>query len=601
MKARGSALRVGLSVLLGCLLMSGGAAAAWRWTRGRAEAPAIAAAPARATPTFPGGRDSPSNIMPDAYVGPDACARCHRENHDGWLQHSHRKMNQLADETTVVGDFAGKVIEVSGGVAHFEHAPSGPFLLTLERPGTARRVYRVTRTIGSRFKQFYAGVLIEGAPLATNTVDDEVVLPFGFWIEPRRWLPISYFDPYGDDVRRDGQPSFDPFKPKDIAIAKVCGYCHNTMPYVYRFSTQRAALGFLEHDMTLDAPTLRTEVERLVELPPQPDFPPLFASRLPLKEALVSVGISCESCHFGTRAHAEDDDEYRFGPTSPHFALRPADPQQSAERSKDNPFITKGICRQCHSSEGSDYPDGSSMSGSRESLELDQSACASEIACTNCHDPHVAGPREEAGADNPKHLAACTGCHERYEDRKLARTHARHAPDQASCLDCHMPRIATGITRAVRSHRISVPADPRMLAAGAPNACNLCHAQKSTAWTIAELERGWDHRTALPPVTGEGGAIDLEQPALDLWRGSPEQATKVVLIDTLSRRKDADALSRLLDVLEDPAGMTRAYAAVALERRLGRTLGTHELDVTASPERRAAQLAELRRTNLSGR
>jgi hypothetical protein len=36
-------------------------------------------------------------------------------------------------------------------------------------------------------------------------------------------MPISYFDSYGDDVDAHGALSFDPWKPKDIAIAKVIG------------------------------------------------------------------------------------------------------------------------------------------------------------------------------------------------------------------------------------------------------------------------------------------------------------------------------------------------------------------------------------------
>jgi len=581
-------------MLAGLALLAAATTAALHWKQLQAPAPPRHASTPGQVPSYPGGRDSPSNITPESYVGAEACGRCHKENYGAWLDHPHRRMNQLASDETVLGDFAGREIQAAGGVARLEHTPGGPFTMTLERAGSPRRVYRVTRTIGSRFKQFYAGVLVEGQPTGKNSAQDEVVLPLGFWIQQRRWMPINYFDPYGDDVDAHGNLGFDPWHPKDVPISKVCAYCHNTIPYIYRFGSDETGLGFPMRDMTLDRPALRSELARLVDLQGNAQFPPVFALRLPLDSAVVSVGISCESCHFGTREHAQDEADYRFGPSSPHLGLQSAAASENVERSGEKAWLVNGICRQCHASDGESYPDGSSFTNSRESLELDRSACASQIACTDCHDPHRAGPADSGGPDDPGQLAACTGCHTQYAETRHAQAHGRHTPAQASCLDCHMPRITPGITRAIRSHRISVPGDPQMIAAGAPSACNLCHADQSIAWTVTELERGWGRKGLADPTSALAQEARPQGAAIDTWTGSASQPTRLVAIDVLSRMRDRASLAGLLAQLEVTAGMTRAYAALALERRLGRTLDLAELDVTAPPERRAQQLEALR-------
>jgi hypothetical protein len=376
-----------------------------------------------------------------------------------------------------------------------------------------------------------------------------------------------------------------------MVLKTACAFCHNTTAYVYGLGVaRRQHRGFLASDLTVDFAGLREELGRWMT---PVDLAGGIQNAFDLDRQLVTVGISCESCHFGGRAHATQKALYRFGPSSPMLDVHPADPARSAERRRDNPWLVDAICRQCHSSDGTYYPDGSATENSREALELDRGACASRIACTDCHDPHVAGPVEGGGPDRPPQVAACTRCHARYADAQSAAAHARHGPKQASCLDCHMPRITQGLTGAVRSHRISIPGDPRMLAAGAPNACNACHAGRSVAWTIGELARGWGRRVQPEPSWARAWGGSLETPALEAWSKSPDQHVRVFAVDVLGRRDDDASMLRLAALLDDAAGTTRAFASLAIGRRLGRALDAGEIDVTAPHEERARQVAAL--------
>jgi hypothetical protein len=53
-----------------------------------------------------------------------------------------------------------------------------------------------------------------------------------------------------------------------------------------------------------------------------------------------------------------------------------------------------------------------------------------------------------------------------------------------------MPHTTYGLLKAIRSHQISSPAVKESLEVGRPNACNLCHLDKSLGWTAQHLS-GW--------------------------------------------------------------------------------------------------------------
>ena len=96
-------------MLAGVAVLAAATSAALHWKQLQAPAPASQGPRPQQAPSYPGGHDSPSNITPDSYVGPQVCGRCHKENYAAWLDHPHRRMNQLASDASVLGDFADYV------------------------------------------------------------------------------------------------------------------------------------------------------------------------------------------------------------------------------------------------------------------------------------------------------------------------------------------------------------------------------------------------------------------------------------------------------------------------------------------------------------
>ena len=542
---------------------------------------------------------SASNIRSEDYVGPAVCRECHPDKHARWQESLHRSMNRLvaADGPLVVrGDFDGARRSYAGGEVRFDGGPDGP-TMSFWRSGALVRRFRVTRTIGWRYLQEYVGVQSEGPEPAGDPIyATEIRLPFGYWFrrharsgagsrarsaqagvapatseENGRWVHQQYYDSwFGPEWDAEGRPAIDAYAVSaDSPWAARCAWCHNTFPFELRAGR---------------AGELGNGLEQFVSLAPGPSS--AVAGNLLPVDRLVTVGISCESCHLGGREHAREGAAIRFDPVSPDLARRDGAPDLS--RGRRDPVVVNAICGQCHSTPSPRYPGGAATRNSTEALDMAGSGCAGAIKCTDCHDPHTAGPGPGA-PDEPRHLAACARCHP--DVATSAREHSGHAAAAASCLDCHMPRVVQGVSDVVRTHRIGSPAPAADLEAGAPNACNLCHLDRSIAWTTAELARRWGRSTS-PGAAAYGG---LDRPVGEAWLDSGDPQVRITAAAAYARspRLGRAALPLLLDILDDPVAYDRMRVLFAVEDIAGRR-ALAGYDPTAPPARRAEMIRRLR-------
>jgi hypothetical protein len=445
------------------------------------------------------------NTRPTDYIGPAACGDCHADEHARWSQSLHRVMNAKAsDAGAVIGDFA-TTVPYDGGEVRFSH--DGGYFMTFARGGKSVR-YRVTRTIGRRGLQEYVGI--------EDGHTEEVRLPFGWWPAYGGWAPQIAFDPW--------LSSLDVYAPVREPWAERCPWCHSTYPFDQRIA-RSATLG-VGHGL-----------EQLVAAAPA------MAGRERLAVAQqVTTGISCESCHLGGRAHA-DGAAISFLPAGvTGFPTKFADQRRTAT-------IVNGVCAQCHSGPSPRLADGTALRNSSEALDLGASPCTG-IKCTDCHDPH----RADSRGDEARAIGACTGCHPALADATAAKAHAGKGHDGVTCLDCHMPKIVMGIDRFVRTHRISSPTNPVLLAEGAPNACNACHLDQSTRWTLDAL--GLRVRTT----------IDADASVGELWLASSSAQLRVFATWTWAH----SPLAKYVDLrrgLADPVPYVRAWTQLALSAR----------------------------------
>jgi hypothetical protein len=286
-----------------------------------------------------------SNVRHEDYVGPRLCNECHEERYQQWSGNLHRKMNRLVSESgAVLGDFDDRRVPYADGVLLL-NKEGGNFFMSFEREGKVHRRYRVTRTIGSRYLQEYVGVQELGPESSGDPVySTEIRLPFGYLFRTNRWLPQQYFDSWhGEEYSSDDRPNEDAYAPDQAPWRARCAWCHNT----YAFDKRLARL----HGERQKG----SGIEQLFEdsAPPNPAI--AEENLLPVDE-LVSVGISCESCHFGAREHAVEGEPIRFVPANALVQGNRDAPTLAGTREDSRTIVA--ICAQCHSAPTGLYPNG---------------------------------------------------------------------------------------------------------------------------------------------------------------------------------------------------------------------------------------------------
>jgi predicted CXXCH cytochrome family protein len=233
----------------------------------------------------------------------------------------------------------------------------------------------------------------------------------------------------------------------------------------------------------------------------------------------VDFGTSCERCHGPGGDHVDLYTRQNGGGAS---GTGSGSGSEIVVQTKLDNVKNTMVCAQCHSlrdtiepgfTAGEDYfdyflpsleyglprgedpawyVDGKTRRFSSNTLGIWQSRCFLEgkLACTNCHrdahDPEI----EKNAALRPDHPALCTGCHEAIGRNVSAHTHHDESSAGSSCVECHMPRSVVSIKAKIRDHSLSLPTPENTESFGIPNACNICHEDKTPSWA-AETIDGW--------------------------------------------------------------------------------------------------------------
>jgi predicted CXXCH cytochrome family protein len=445
---------------------------------------------APALPSPPAEAQISANKLP-AYAGSQACGRCHVDIVRQWAQSGMSKMLRPYLAQNIIGDFEKKnefyegedIVYRNGKVQITPHADptlfarmvirSGRHYFDIKESDGRWHSYPVDYTIGSKWQQAYATKLPNGQihvfPIQYSTVE-------------KKWLNYwKVIDAAGSEradpaqwERLDGSTSYE----------LNCAVCHT--------SQLRNTLG---------------------------------KSFSPDNVVFREPGIGCEMCHGPSASHVEAMANGKFYPR------KPLDPPVDFSRITNREFVT--ICAQCHMqsnvhrgssqgelnysstgtfflknaalplgefTRGAFYKDGRFTQATFmvEALERSQCFRRGRASCGTCHDPH--GHDESSNLTSLKFKdqpdLMCTGCHTQFQDNTQAAAHTHHssASEASRCVSCHMPRIVDGMLLRVRSHQIDdIPNADMTMRFGqeeSPNACLLCHSEKTPEWVQGQL-RSW--------------------------------------------------------------------------------------------------------------
>ena len=554
-----------------------------------------------------------SNVLRGDYAGSPACSDCHSEVYEKWQRSPMRNMTRDVQTAVVRAPFDGATLTVAGDTATMETQGVSRYMRVATAKGTSR--FRITKVIGGRYREDFVGIDESG-------IGVERVLPATYVFATKSWRYKGY------SVMVKERPGMS----TRAVWANECIPCHNTLPLATMLYDELYGKGLPSYQGKLSdrvlpaskvwtarsrndaalASALNEEIRFLGgEEPENPSLRATLSAAATASETyldakhLVELGVGCEACHNGSRAHAADPSLMpSFGVESRLLAMD-APNGQTASRAQ---WINR-TCAKCHTVLFTRYPwtweggertknPGGSTTNSGEGRDFLLGGCATQMTCTTCHDPHAEDTRAALDAlATPAGNRVCVTCHAKYGSEPALLRHSHHAAGSSgtSCIGCHMPKKNMGLDyELIRYHRIGSPTDKQRVAGDRPLECALCHADKSVASLVDTLEQWWGKRYdagALRALYGD----DLSVNVIDatLARGKPhEQAVAIAL---RGEARDVKAVPKLVPQLTHAYPLVRFYVHRALEKILGRPI---VIDLNASAQ---AIRTELERTPIDAR
>lgn len=466
------------------------------------------------------------------YVGSDSCRDCHQDQHASWHRSFHRTMTQIPVVGAVQADFHNVVLTNDNTRftlrqssnqfrIHMEHiAPSSP-----GAPMPEPVEIELGLVTGSHHMQVFW--------IPAGQGNAQLGFPFTWLIPEKRWVPrnATFIRP-PDFVHRPEMWN------------TVCSRCHSTGPEPRLDSVARTVDTHVgEFGIACEAchgpGEKHVQARSLAGKLDKPSPEVLLAEivhpgKLPPQRSAQVCGF-CHSMKWigNTEPWTKQGFTYRPGAdleaTTPIIrGVETNRPPTLAEFLRKNPDILTDFF----------WPDGMMRVSGREYNGLIESPChkGGQFSCISCHSIHESDPDDQL-ARNRTDARACTQCHEKFRDTSTLTAHTHHlaASSGSDCYNCHMPHTTYGVLKAIRSHQISNPNIQTDLGAGRPNACNLCHLDRSLEWSATHLQ-SW-YKQPLPELSTDQKQLpesvrlawsgDAGQRALIAWHFSWEPALAV--------------------------------------------------------------------------
>jgi predicted CXXCH cytochrome family protein len=529
---------------------------------------------------------------PATYVGREVCAECHQREHDLWTDSHHDLAMQVANETTVLGNFNNATITHFGVTSTF-YSRGGKFFVRTDGPHGTLEEYEVLYTFGVAPLQQYLVELPGGRYQALSLAWDSRPKGRG----GQRWFHLYPLEKiaHDDALHWTGRNQNWNF---------MCADCHST-------NLQK------KYDLKQD-------------------------------EYLTSwseIDVSCEACHGPGSRHSQwaKERDSRIETEQPGsngllVQLREREPPIWAPDPKKGTAkrVTPRVshdeletCAQCHSRravihdakipgrpfldsylpvllEPNLYHADGQIDG--EVYEygsfLQSKMYRAGVTCSDCHEPHSLNIRAPGNA-------LCIRCHaaERFDRPE----HSFHKPAStgAQCVACHMPEKTYMVVDQRRDHSIRIPRPDLTVQQGTPNACTQCHRNKSAQWAAGAIAKWYGQDPRYEPHYGQqvyagqkheaGAAGQLAMLARDKTQPAIVRATGLSLLREHTNRPALDAIQEGL-VDRDPivrVGALRGLESLAPAARM-RLAETLLSDPLRSVRLEAAQaLAPVPRTDLT--
>jgi hypothetical protein len=439
----------------------------------------------------------PAEVPTHGYVGSSACKGCHADNHATWTASYHRTMTQVAEHEVILGDFDNVRITHKNREYFLSRNEETCIVdmpnLNVGQNLAPRVSAPIVMTTGSHHMQVYW--------FATGVGRMTGMLPLVHLNETGEWIPRE-----AAFLTHQAVQSFEAGRWNE-----ACSSCHSTHRKGRRLAsgewdTHVGEFGIsceachgpgqdhirLHRDAGANSVSITTASAAVLD----PIVNPANLSKV--RSAQV-----CGQCHSLTKIRKNDEQHnlrghpYRAGKDlfESHVVLNRDSPLHLATKDYFAYEDLETLLNETY------YTDGMIRVTGREYNGLIHSSCHKngEMTCLSCHQMHKSGSDERSLQEwandqlRPEALgdAACVQCH---QADQYSTNHTHHAVGStvATCYNCHMPHSTYGLLKAVRNHTISSPDIAKDRQAQRPNACNLCHLDKTLQWSAQHLEEWYD-------------------------------------------------------------------------------------------------------------
>lgn len=434
----------------------------------------------------------------NGYVGQKVCGKCHQDEHRSWHSSYHRTMTQIASPDAIQADFDGRELKLGYTTYKIYRKGDEYWVRTqdpeweIDQPPTQVRNHpnpqmadkRIVMVTGSHnMHMFWISWKHSDEEADQSDLDNNSLwlFPWVYMIKEKEWIP------YEDSFIVDPQ-----FGRPPAVWNQTCIACH--------------AVGGQPHHES------------------QEDY-----FDIEFHSNIADYGISCEACHGPGKRHVEKHQDLLDTNASVELSGAPDESIINPERLEKEEQAQ--VCGQCHSlfepnhpesflQDGLDYQPGTDLTtnrrmifhentdptllyfnmfwndgtiriGGREFQGLSRSECFTkgEMTCLSCHSAHSMERPESQLKKNMNSNQACVQCHQEPEYTTELASHTHHQLDSegSRCFNCHMPHTSYALMRGIRNHRIVSPRVRTPQKNEQPNACNLCHLDKTLQWTADHL------------------------------------------------------------------------------------------------------------------
>lgn len=543
---------------------------------------------------------TPTRHEGEGYVGSGECKSCHPAEHGSWYQSFHRTMTTLATPENVKAPFTGETLAFKGreyrmireGEAYYAELVD-PVAEWDRREGRREPALdhddplpvvrkRIVMITGSHHQQVF---WVPGA--APGQLD---FVPIVWLVQDQRWRAMS--DVFlGPRSRPEHLRLWNQDCLRCHAVHGIAGPSEDDHG-AWRFDTEVGELGISceachgpgrKHVEARRSPLARWK-ERAN---PEGDSTIVNPTRLEAARSSEVCGI-CHGIIYSKSLERWYEQGHGFRPGERiggnEILLRNTD---DASR----PYIDVERNREPDWAERRFWADGEVRVSGREYNGLVESPCFQRgtMSCTSCHRLHGSEPDDQLDPAR-RDDASCTQCHPKIAEKLEDHTHHVASSSGSRCLNCHMPHTNWGLLKAIRSHTITSPNLTKSLRAARPNACNLCHLDRSLAWTSEALGRFYGQA----PVP-----LDQDQATLAaavLWLGRGDAGVRALTawhlgFDEARRVSGGAELDGYLGlVLDDTYPAVGYVAGRSLERFATSPLDPRLRDETLPAEERAAAI-----------